>query len=93
MIWTNSQSISRIIKRVLCVSEEFWNIINKKTILGLYYRMDFAITTNIVASKTTENDLIDNPNIEYYRKRFFCNKVNNSYMSKYLNELNSNLPI
>ena len=55
--------------------------------------MDFAITTNIVASKTTENDLIDNPNIEYYRKRFFCNKVNNAYMSKYLNELNSNLPI
>lgn len=93
MIWTNSQSISRIIKRVLCVSEEFWNIINKKTILGLYYRMDFAITTNIVASKTTENDLIDNPNIEYYRKRFFCNKVNNAYISKYLNELNANLPI
>lgn len=93
MIWTNSQSISRIIKRVLCVSEEFWNIINKKTFLKLWYRIDFAITTNIVASKTTENDLVDNPNIEYYRKRFWCKKVNNAYLSKYLNELNNNLPI
>ena len=93
MIWTNSQSISRIIKRVLCVSEEFWNIINNKKIFWLYYRTDFAVTTNIVASKTTENDLVDNPNIEYYRKRFWCKKVNNSYLSKYLNELNNNLPV
>ena len=92
MIWTNSQSISRIIKRVLCVSEEFWNIIENKKILGLYYRLDFAITTNIVASKSTENDLVDNPNIEYYRKRFFCKKVNTSYLSKYLYQLNDNLP-
>lgn len=93
MIWTNSQSISRIIKRVLCVSEEFWNIIQNKKILGLYYRLDFAITTNIVASKSTENDLVDNPNIDYYRKRFFCKKVNSSYLSKYLNQLNEDLPI
>jgi len=93
MIWTNSQSISRIIKRILCVSEEFWNIIENKKFFGLWYRLDFAITTNIVASKSTENDLIDNPNINYYRKRFWCKKVNNSYLSKYLNELNSNLPI
>ena len=92
MIWTNSQSISRIIKRVLCVSEEFWNIIGKISVLKLYYRLDFAITTNIVASKSTENDLIDNPNIEYYRKRFWCKKVNNAYLSKYLNQLNNNLP-
>lgn len=94
MIWTNSQSISRIIKRVLCVSEEFWNIIDKRTFFfKLYYRLDFAITTNIVASKSTENDLIDNPNIEYYRKRFWCKRVNNSYISKYLNQLNDDLPI
>lgn len=93
MIYTNSQSISRIIKRVLCVSEEFWNIVDRRTFFNLYYRVDFAITTNIVASKTTENDLMDNPNIEYYRKRFFCKKVNNSYLSKYLSKLNDCLPI
>lgn len=93
MIWTNSQSISRIIKRVLCVSEEFWNILDNRKFFNLYYRLDFAITTNIIASKSTENDLIDNPNINYFRKRFFCKRVNNSYLSKYLNELNSDLPI
>lgn len=92
MIWTNSQSISRIIKRVLCVSEEFWNILDNRKFFNLYYRLDFAITTNIVASKSTENDLVDNPNIEYYRKRFFCKKVNSSYLSKYLNQLNEDLP-
>ena len=30
MIYTNSQSLSRVIKRVLCVSEEFWNVIELK---------------------------------------------------------------
>ena len=35
MIYTNSQSLARVIKRVLCVSEEFWNVINLKTYLLL----------------------------------------------------------
>lgn len=93
MIWTNSQSISRIIKRVLCVSEEFWNILERKKFFGLWYRVEFAISTNIVASKSSENDLIDNPNVQYYKKRFWCKRVNQSYLTKYLNELNRNLPI
>lgn len=92
-IYTNSQSLSRVIKRVLCVSEEFLNIIeNKKCFFGLYWRVDFAITTNINFSKNIENDYSDNPNIDYERIRYFCNKVNNSYLTKYLGALNNGLP-
>lgn len=93
MIYTNSQSLSRVIKRVLCVSEEFLNIIKKSKILGLYYKVNFAITTNVNFSKNIENDLSDNPNIEYYTCRFFCKKVHDSYLTKYLGSLNYNLPL
>lgn len=91
-IYTNSQSLSRVIKRLLCVSEEFFNIVDRRNILKLYYKMELAITTNINFSKNVENDMSDNPNIDYEVFRFFCKRVNTSYLTKYLGALNYGLP-
>ena len=54
MIYTNSQSISRVIKRVLCVSEEFWNILEYKKLLLLPFlsKVKFKITYDIENSKS-----------------------------------------
>ena len=99
MIYTNSQSLSRVIKRVLCVSEEFWNVVNLKTgiFFGLlckwYTRVDFKITTDIINSKNSENDLKEDPNAEYLTKRFINKRSFNGYITKYLGSLNDNLPM
>ena len=99
MIYTNSQSLSRVIKRVLCVSEEFWNVVNLKTgiFFGLlfkwYTRVDFKITTDIINSKNSENDLREDPNAEYLTKRFINKRTFNGYITKYLGALNDCLPI
>lgn len=99
MIYTNSQSLSRVIKRVLCVSEEFWNVVYLKTgiFFGLlckwYTRVDFKITTDIINSKNSENDLKDDPNAEYLTKRFINKRSFNGYITKYLGSLNDNLPM
>lgn len=94
MIYTNSQSLSRVIKRVLCVSEEFWNVIDLKTykLLPFLTKVEFKITNEIMSSKNTENDLGDDPNAVYETKRFFNKRVFNGYITKYLGELNSELP-
>lgn len=94
MIYTNSQSLSRVIKRVLCVSEEFWNVIDLKTykLLPFLTKVEFKITNEIISSKNTENDLGDDPNAVYETKRFFNKRVFNGYITKYLGELNKELP-
>lgn len=94
MIYTNSQSLSRVIKRVLCVSEEFWNVINLKTYLLLPFlsKVEFKITTDIIGSKNDENDKNENSNAEYVTKLFFNKRVFNGYITKYLGALNEGLP-
>lgn len=87
-IYTNSQSLARVIKRVLCVSEEFWNIIELKNILW-WTIVDFKITYDINSGKNNENAITSNS--EYYRKIFLHKKVWEGYNSEYLKELNKNL--
>lgn len=94
MIYTNSQSLSRVIKRVLCVSEEFWNVIELKQYLLLPFlsKTTFKITTDIINSKNSENELREDINAEYITDRFFNKRVYNGYITKYLGALKQGLP-
>ena len=95
MIYTNSQSLSRVIKRVLCVSEEFWNVTELKTykLLPFLSKVTFKITSDIVSSKNSENELFEDPFAEYETIRFFNKRVFNGYITKYLGALNDKLPL
>lgn len=94
MIYTNSQSLSRVIKRVLCVSEEFWNVVELKQYLLLPFlsKTTFKVTTDIIGSKNSENELYEDNKAEYITDRFFNKRVYNGYITKYLGELNRELP-
>lgn len=94
MIYTNSQSLSRVIKRVLCVSEEFWNVVELKQykLLPFLSKVTFKITTDINTSKDDENNLKKDLDAEYETIRFFNKRVYRGYITKYLGELNKNLP-
>lgn len=93
MIYTNSQSLSRVIKRVLCVSEEFWNVVELKQykLLPFLSKVTFKITTDINTSKNNENDLRQDINAEYETVRFLNKRVYRGYITKYLGELNKEL--
>lgn len=94
MIYTNSQSLARVIKRVLCVSEEFWNVIELKTykLLPFLSKVEFKITTDIIGSKNSENEKYED-NRAIYEKTYFLNKrVFNGYITKYLGALKDGLP-
>ena len=94
MIYTNSQSLARVIKRVLCVSEEFWNVIELKRykLLPFLSKVEFKITTDIIGSKNSENEKYED-NRAIYEKIYFLNKrVFNGYITKYLGALKDGLP-
>lgn len=95
MIYTNSQSLSRVIKRVLCVSEEFWNVLELKQyrLLPFLSKVTFKITYDINNSKNDENDRTIDLNAAYETIRFFNKRVYNGYITKYLGILNDNLPM
>lgn len=94
MIYTNSQSLSRVIKRVLCVSEEFWNVLEYKKLLLLPFicKVRFKITCDIIGSKNDENDKKEDINAEYQTLYFLNKRVYDGYITKYLGALNKNLP-
>lgn len=94
MIYTNSQSLARVIKRVLCVSEEFWNVINLKTyfLLPFLSKVEFKITNDIMGSKNDENDKKTDINAEYQTVYFLNKRVFNGYITKYLGALKDGLP-
>lgn len=93
MIYTNSQSLSRVIKRVLCVSEEFWNVLKLKHIFGITY-VKYIIRTDISTGKDNENKNISNEeDYDIYRDFYFNKWVFNGYITKYLNALNDDLPM
>lgn len=93
IIYTNSQSLSRVIKRVLCVSEEFWNVIELKQyfLLRFLSKTTFKITYDINNSKDNENSR-DDFRADYVTDRFFNKRVFNGYITRYLGELNRDLP-
>jgi len=89
MIYTNSQSLSRIIKRILCVTEEFMNVISKVDFL-FWSIMSFKLTYDIVSSKNDENN--EKFDSDYVTKVFLKKRVYEGYNTKYLGEFNDNLP-
>lgn len=94
MIYTNSQSLSRVIKRVLCVSEEFWNVLEFKPKLFLFpflAKVKFKVTYDIDTSKSSENERHEKDYIDYNTIIFFNKRVFNSYITKYLGILNKDL--
>lgn len=95
MIYTNSQSLSRVIKRVLCVSEEFWNVIELKQyfLLPFLSKTAYKITNDINSGKNFENLEVENLTSEIVVDRFFNKRVYNGYITKYLGALNEDLPL
>ena len=94
MIYTNSQSLSRVIKRVLCISEEFWNVIELKQykLLPFLSICTFKITTDMRSGRNNEN-VVDDIRAKYQTVRFFNKRVYNGYITKYLGILNKDLPL
>lgn len=84
-IYTNSQSQSRIIKRVLCLGEEYWSVYSFKIRFG-FVIMHVRITYDMHNNLESNNG---NTNVEYYDKRiiFRIKKIGNMYDSKYLRYL------
>ena len=91
-IYCSSQSQSRIIKRILVLSEEYWNVQSFRKIFGLGIvktRVTWDMSSNLENSFINE-DFID---VDYFRRFFRIRKVANMYDSKYLRflQLGSNL--
>ena len=81
-IYTNSQSISRIIKRVLVLSEEFWKITKvwKLFFIGVTFYEIFFDTAQIKEDETKVSYQESNKAI----KIFFLKKLYKKYDTKYL---------
>ena len=92
MIYTNSQSLSRIIKRVLVISEEYWNILELRNFFWLFTRVTFKVTNDIKGSKDFEN-LEDDLRSEIVTKWFIRKRAYDTYESKYFGMLNKDLPM
>ena len=84
-IYTNSQSQSRIIKRVLCLGEEYWSVMSFRKILGfviMHIRITFDMHNNLESNN-------GNTNVDFVEKRiiFRLKKIGKMYDSKYLRYL------
>lgn len=87
-IYTNSQSQSRIIKRVLCLGEEYWSVLSFRIILG-FVIMHIRITYDMHNNLESNNG---NQFVDYTDKRiiFRVKKIGSLYDSKYLRHLQDN---
>ena len=88
-IYISSQSQSRIIKRLLVLSEEYWDIQNFKKIFGfaiVNIRKSWDMRANL-ENGIMSDDLVD---VEYIRKIYRLKKVGNMYDSCYLRKLQDN---
>lgn len=84
-IYTDSQSQSRIIKRVLCLGEEYWSIISFRILFGfviLHIRISYDMHNNLESNN-------GNQNVDFTEKRiiFKLNKIGCMYDSKYCRHL------
>lgn len=87
-IYVSSQSQSRIIKRILVLSEEYWNIQAFRNFLGIAWvniRCSWEMSANLENNVVNE-DLLD---VDYFRFFFRIKKVGSMYDSKYLRYLQS----
>lgn len=86
-IYINSQSQSRVIKRILVLAEEYREIRDFKIYFGKFARIRVRRTWDMSAN--LENGVMtDNvADVEYYSKIFRIKKYGNMYDSKYLRYL------
>lgn len=87
-IYTNSQSQSRIIKRVLCLGEEYWTITSFRILFGfviMHIRITFDMHNNLESNN-------GNTNVDYIERRliFRIKKIGKMYDSKYMRHLQDN---
>ena len=87
-IYTNSQSQSRIIKRILCLGEEYWTITSFRILFGfviMHIRITFDMHNNLESNN-------GNTKVDYIDKRviFRIKKIGSMYDSKYLRHLQDN---
>lgn len=85
-IYIASQSQSRVIKRILVLVEEFWDIQSFRKIFGLV-SVNVRRTWEIGAS--LENGIYNESyiDVDYFRRIFRIKKIGNMYDSKYLRYL------
>ena len=84
-IYTNSQSQSRIIKRVLCLGEEYWSVESFKIRFGwciMHVRISYDMHNNLESNS-------DDYKVDCSHKRiiFKIKKIGSMYKSKYLENL------
>lgn len=85
-IYCSSQSQSRIIKRILVLAEEYWNVQDFRVFFGfalVKVRCTWEMSASLENGVVNE-DLID---VDYFRKFFRLKKVGSMYDSKYLRYL------
>ena len=85
-IYCSSQSQSRIIKRILVLSEEYWNVQSFKKFFGIAWvniRCAWEMSANLESNVINE-DFVD---VDYFRYFFRLKKVGTMYDSKYLRYL------
>ena len=86
-IYICSQSQSRVIKRLIVLAEEYWDIRNFRIFFGKLAMCNIRCTWDMSANLENglmSDDLID---VEYFRKFFRINKIGHLYDSKYLRNL------
>lgn len=86
-IYINSQSQSRVIKRLVVLAEEYWDIRSFKIyfnkIAVCHVRRTWDMSANLENGIMSDN-LVD---VDYFRKFFRIKKIGNMYDSKYLRYL------
>lgn len=85
-IFINSQSQSRVIKRLLVLAEEYWEIRNFRRILG-FGICDIRVTWDMTANLENGHFNEDNLDVDYCRRIFKLKKSGTIYDSKYLRSL------
>ena len=82
-IYVSSQSQSRIIKRILVLAEEYWDIQSFRHFLGLGI---CSIRRSWEMSASLENGMINDEiaDVDYFKKLFRIKKIGKMYDSKYL---------
>lgn len=87
-IYTDSQSQARIIKRVLCLGEEYWTITSSRVLFGfviLHINVSFDMHNNLESNNGNIS-----VNSEDRRIIFRLKNIGNRYDSKYMKNLQTN---
>ena len=88
-IYISSQSQSRIIKRLLVLAEEYWDIQSFRKIFGFAF---CNIRRSWEMSASLENGMINDQiaDVDYFRRIYRIKKIGNMYDSKYMRYLQEN---